>query len=236
MTDDDNRARIAELEADNRRLKLLLDQKGAPGALRHRLRGTLALMRTIIRLSAPSATDVESYAARIADRIDTLARVQITIESHGKVDLQYLVAEELLAYRIAEDELAVIEGPAIALKPRAGRFFAIALHELAANAMEHGMLGAGKGKLLVHWSIAAVGGTPLVLFVWKEQGEAGVSPAGPPGFGSTALTRMLNYELDASTDLEYQPDGFRCAIEFPLTDRVGALTEPAEIGIRQNLS
>lgn len=231
MPDEEARARIAELEADNRRLRLLLDQRDAPAEVRHRLRGTIALMRMIVRLSVPSAGDVESYAAHITGRIEAMARAQLLADTHGKVDLQYLVAEELLTYRILEGDLASISGPAIDLKPRVAQILAIAVHELVVNAMEHGSLGAGAGRLDIDWTIAASAGNTVVHFVWKESGGC-MSPPGPPGFGSRALTEMLSYELGARTNLAYEEDGLRCAIDFVLDDRVGTLAQPAEIEIR----
>ena len=45
-------ARLAHLEADNIRLRRLLDEAGAPDGLRHGLRDTLAMLRGVLRLSA----------------------------------------------------------------------------------------------------------------------------------------------------------------------------------------
>ena len=56
--------RIAELEADNRRLRRLLDQRDAPGELRHRLNSTLAMLRVIIRKSAETNRDLHAYASQ----------------------------------------------------------------------------------------------------------------------------------------------------------------------------
>ena len=44
MTEDDA-PRMADPEADNRRLRHLLEQRDAPDELRHRMRGTLAVLR-----------------------------------------------------------------------------------------------------------------------------------------------------------------------------------------------
>ncbi len=44
MTEDDAR-RMADPEADNRRLRHLLEQRDAPDELRHRMRSTLAVLR-----------------------------------------------------------------------------------------------------------------------------------------------------------------------------------------------
>jgi len=75
MAEDKTEAtRIAELEADNRRLRQLPDQRNAPGELRHRLRSTVAVLRTIIRRSAQTERDSEAYLGHLEDRLDALAR------------------------------------------------------------------------------------------------------------------------------------------------------------------
>src|SRR4051794_16919895 len=61
MTEETAQSRLAELEADNQRLRRLLDQKGAPSELRHRLRNALAMLRVIVRQSAETNRDIADY-------------------------------------------------------------------------------------------------------------------------------------------------------------------------------
>ena len=96
MAEDDIEAtRIAELEVDNRRLRRLLDQRNAPGELRHRLRNTVAMLRTIIRRSAETERDLEAYVGHLEDRLDTLVRAQAAADEHGSVELHKLLSDEL---------------------------------------------------------------------------------------------------------------------------------------------
>ena len=98
MTNETAAARIADLEADNHRLRGLLDKKDAPGELRHRLRSTLAMLRVIIRKSAETERSLEDYVAHLDDRVDALVRAQIAADGHGGIDLHALLADELLFY------------------------------------------------------------------------------------------------------------------------------------------
>jgi two-component sensor histidine kinase len=225
MIEDDPAARIAELEADNRRLRRLLDQRDAPGELRHRLQSTLAMLRVIIRKSAETERDLDAYVGHLEDRLDALARAQAAADSRASVDLHGLVADELHHYGATEGERAVLSGPLIQLQPRAGQVLALAVHELAVNAVEHGALGSNAGRVEVTWSVSEDDPDPALKLTWKELGLAGVTEASHHGFGTEVLTSTLAYELKAATEFAFEPDGLRCTIVFPLTARVGRLED-----------
>ena len=91
--------RIAELEADNRRLRRLLDQRDAPGELRHRLNSTLAMLRVIIRKSAETKRDLHAYASHLEDRVDAMARAQAAADSHGSVELHNILVRRCITAR-----------------------------------------------------------------------------------------------------------------------------------------
>lgn len=224
MSDETDAARIAELEDDNRRLRRLLDQRDAPGELRHRLRSTIGLLRSIIRMSADTGRDHASYVAHLQDRVDAISRAQALADQTGEVSLQTLLTDELLQYGVSEGERLLLSGPDMRLQPRAGQVFALAIHELAVNAVEHGALGADRGRVEVSWSVVEAGPERSVAFVWKELGAA-ARPAEPrhQGFGTEILTRMLPYELGAETQVGVAHDGWRCTVRFPAPERVGRI-------------
>lgn len=221
MTDDARR--LAELEADNQRLRRLLDRRDAPGELRHRLRHTLAMLRVIIRRSADTERDLGSYVGHLEDRLEALVRAQTTADEQGSIDVHKLLADELLHYGASEGERALLSGPGLELEPRAGQVFALAIHELAVNAIEHGALGSNAGRVEISWGIGGTDGDAVLTFVWKERDAAAVVEPLHQGFGYEVLTRTLAYELKAETSITFEPDGVRCSIRLPLTERVGRL-------------
>lgn len=223
MTSNIEPDRIAELEADNRRLRRLLDQRDAPGELRHRLHSTLAMLRVIIRKSAATNRDLNAYASHLEDRVDALARAQAAADDHGSVELHNLLADELLHYGAKEGEQATLSGPDVHLRPRAGQVLALAIHELAVNAIEHGALGAEGGRVDVTWHETSAA-APRLTIIWKERVSDGLAVRGPPGFGTEVLTSTIAYELNATADMAFETDGLRCSLSFPLTDWI---REPA---------
>uniref|UniRef100_E6VKH8 histidine kinase n=1 Tax=Rhodopseudomonas palustris (strain DX-1) TaxID=652103 RepID=E6VKH8_RHOPX len=224
MPNDDLPTRIAELEADNRRLRCLLDKRDAPGELRHRFRSTMAMLRTIVRKSAGTQRDLDSYVGHLEDRLDALMRAQAIADEQGAIDLHKLLADELLHYQARDGDRTTIAGPDLHLQPRAGQVVALAVHELAVNAVEHGALGNG-GTIDITWSVDGEGSDSILTFIWKETDTAIAGAPSHNGFGTEVLTRTLVYELRAETDLAFESDGLRCTIRFPLSGRIGRQLE-----------
>jgi two-component sensor histidine kinase len=213
----------AALRADNARLRRLLDEAGVPDGLRHGLRDTLAMLRAIVRRSADTAEDVEGYAAHLEGRLDAIGRARVAADAFGEVDLHALVADELMAHVVREGERASLAGPCVKLRPKAGQVLALAVHELVTNAIEHGTLGEGRGRVDVSWRVETGGAEPVVALVWKEAGGAGLAAPVRRGFGTAVLEGMLAHELDACAALAYEPDGLRCTVRIPIPARVGRL-------------
>ena len=91
---------------------------------------------------------------------------------------------------------------------------AMALHELATNALKHGALSAPGGRVAVACRTDPDGGANLVE--WVERG--GPLVAGPPGrsgFGLRLLGRGLASQTGMAADLRFEPDGLRCTLRLP---------------------
>lgn len=223
MTQDNQDARIAELEAENRRLRRFLDEKGLPAEQRHQVRNTLAMLRAIIRRSSETADNVETFAAHLDGRLDAIARVLSALMRSVPegVALHALIADELLAHLAREGDQVAISGPNLRLRPGAAEIIALAIHELTVNALEHGALMVPHGRIAVTWSVVPPAAGGQLTFVWTESGLENL-PAEPArrGFGSEVLERSLRYELKAETDLAYEPGGLRCTITLPLPPQI----------------
>ena len=164
MTDPrDPAERLAAVEADNARLRRLLDEAGVPDSLRHGMRNTMAMMRTVMHRSAESAADVETYVAHLDGRFGAVMRVQAATDAFGDANLHTLISDELMFHLVREGEQAMIAGPRVRLRPRAALVLALALHELTSNAVEHGSLALPQGRVSATWRIAeAEAGMPGV--------------------------------------------------------------------------
>ena len=194
--------------------------------LQHRVRNTLAVVRSITRRTAETSDTVEDYAMHLEGRIDAFARAQAmaTRAPDAGVDLEEFLREELLTLTVRDEEKARIDGPPVRLRAKTANSIGLAIHELATNALKYGALSGAGGHIDVIWRIDGTDGDRWLKLEWRESGVsvAGVAPR-RRGFGSELIERTLRYELDARTELQFTPGGIRCVIEIPLNDQASAI-------------
>jgi two-component system CheB/CheR fusion protein len=189
--------------------------------LQHRVRNTLGVVRSIVRRSAENSSTVEDYAAHLDGRLNAFARTQSLVvrDPESGVDLEYLVVEELHAYNAREGERVDVSGPTVRLQPKAAETIALAIHELATNAIKYGALSEPSGRIEIVWRIESADPVELV-FEWRENGGPSVAPPQRKGFGTELLERTLAFELNGRTTLTFSPSGVHCRIVVPLNRRV----------------
>nr|WP_246408469.1 CheR family methyltransferase [Microvirga lupini] len=193
--------------------------------LQHRVRNTLAVMRSITRRTAATSETVEDYAMHLEGRIEAFARSQAmaTRAPDAGVDLEEFVREELLSLAVRDEEKARIDGPPVRLRAKTADSIGLAIHELATNALKYGALSGDTGHIDVTWRIEGADGDRKLRLEWRESGVSVASRAPRRrGFGSELIERTLRYELDAETELQFTPGGIRCIIVLPLNDRSAA--------------
>jgi two-component sensor histidine kinase len=146
-----------------------------------------------------------------------LARVD-----HGTLDLREVVNMELEAHGDGYDKpgKVMIEGPSAMLPASSAQALALAIHELATNAIKYGALKQPEAKLGITWWVESSNGTGRrAVLRWRETGvhmpQGGERPV-HKGYGSELIERALPYQLKAQTSLEFGPDGVSCRIATPI--------------------
>jgi two-component system, chemotaxis family, CheB/CheR fusion protein len=204
--------RTAERENEERQRLLMAE-------LQHRVKNILAVVRSIASRTLENTDDLDDFSAHFDGRLQALARTQnvLTRTGSGRIDLEELVSEELLTHAPHEEGQVAIEGPQIDLKDRAAEIFALALHELATNAVKYGALAHPRGHIAVSWRVLRTAGGSRLSLEWRETGVPALNPSPARlGFGRDLIERGLPYELGAATSLEFLPGGVRCTIELPV--------------------
>jgi two-component sensor histidine kinase len=97
----------------------------------------------------------------------------------------------------------------------------MALHEMATNAAKYGALSTRRGSIGVSWQVSGDIEKSVEL-VWQEQGGPTVKAGASGGFGGRLIDHVIRYDLDGSTQINFDPSGVRCAIVFPVRSLVGA--------------
>jgi two-component sensor histidine kinase len=185
--------------------------------LQHRTRNLLAVVQSIARKTLAKNGGMDQFAEEFEGRLRALSRVQSLTESAGndRVSLRQLIDAELEAH--APDPARVtVAGPAVKLPASAAQTIALAVHELATNALKHGALGGGSGNLNVTWTADPPADPSRLVLEWVETQVRMQPETGRKGYGSELIERALPYQLQAKTSLKFGPDGVRCRIELPL--------------------
>lgn len=220
------RDRTPERKAEDRQRLLLAE-------LQHRVRNVLAVVRSVAARTADTSESIADFASHFEGRLATLARTQNVFSRTGEtsVELEELVRDEIVSLAAGGSTKVQVKGPPVRLRQGAAETFALALHELATNAVKYGALSQPKGKLSVNWRIFNTSAGRRLSLEWRESGVP-LMEADPPriGFGRDLIERGLPYELGAATSLEFERGGVRAVIELPITEKTAILdpdTPPA---------
>lgn len=221
VTDADGRVRrVGGIGQDITELKAALDdQQLLVAELQHRVRNTLAVVRSIVRRTAETSDTVDDFASHLDGRLNAFSRVQLVVtrDPLAGFDLAELISEELRACAAHEGEQFTLAGPPVRLQPKAAESIGLAIHELATNAVKHGAFTVDRGRIDVCWSKESTDSGAWLSLGWKESGMSG-HPVEQKreGFGTLLLQQTLQYDLGAKVTRLFEPSGFRCEIAFPL--------------------
>jgi two-component sensor histidine kinase len=204
--------------------ELQTDQEVMVAELQHRTRNIIAVIRSLSAKTLDSSATLAEFSEAFGHRLAAVARVQGLLSrlgEHERVTFDTLLEVELAAHAGDRDRIK-LEGPkGIRLRSRAIQTFALALHELATNAIKYGALAAPRGQLAIRWRLEDTASASPILFVeWVESGVENMPTDGAPargsGYGRELIERALPYQLKATTTYEMGADGVRCSIRAPI--------------------
>jgi PAS domain S-box-containing protein len=189
-------------------------EEGRELALRemaHRVQNLFAVVRAIAgRTFARDDPDAQTFQGRLS-ALSAAHEVLLAGETEGG-NLGYLIRRTIAAF--GEDERFVLEGPELQVGGKAARMLALAVHELATNALKHGALSNPEGHVEIAWGTENASHETFRL-IWRERGGPDVSPPGAVGFGTVLLERLVPRDLGGSVDLTYAAAGVECTIRWP---------------------
>jgi two-component sensor histidine kinase len=122
------------------------------------------------------------------------------------------IAEAVLAVHDGEGARVQLHGDEVALTPQLAVNLAIALHELATNAVKYGALSVPAGRVDLSWEQS----DGRLALTWRESGGPPVTEPKREGFGTRMIRRALASELRGPVTLEFPPEGLVCRIDAPL--------------------
>ncbi len=183
--------------------------------LLHRVKNSVAVIQSLVRLTAPRARNLDEFVASLSGRLSAMAAAHdLLSEMHWRgADLGELVAKQLAHYLSGSDKRLRMQGPAVRLPQQFAVPLALALHELATNAAKHGSLSTPEGRVDLSWTYAR-GPRDKLRLEWRESGGPPVTHPTSAGFGSTLIERGMP---GAKVERRFDPRGVTCTIELDVT-------------------
>jgi PAS domain S-box-containing protein len=198
--------------------------------LQHRTRNLMAVVTSVTDRTLASTPSLDAFRASIQSRLGLISRASgllSRLEGDARVTFDELLQAVLWGHGIdpaAAGQVRLTGPAAVRLRSSSVQTLALALHELAGDALRHGALSVPGGHLSVAWAIAGGdNGQRRLAIDWTEAAEPRAGDPLPAQaerdrqFGRELVERALPYQLNAVTRYEPSPAGLRCHISLPLS-------------------
>jgi two-component sensor histidine kinase len=212
-------ADITEQKHAEERKNLLLDE------MRHRARNFAAVIEGIGRQSLPPTDEATAkffgtFMGRLRALLD--AGDAILASDARTADLVVVAERTLAPFMHSAEPQITISGSSLELSETLAGGLALALHELATNALKYGALLVPDGKVTLCWTInRATDETQQIDLEWKERSGVGIAAPERAGFGSRVIHHAVPHEAKGKVKVDFEPDGVRCRIQFVLPAKTG---------------
>jgi PAS domain S-box-containing protein len=193
--------------------------------LAHRFKNCLAVVNSIVSLSARDAKTVDTFRDALQGRLRAIASTQDVLLEDGATGaaLTQLLEAELKPYARGDELRISLDGPAVTVPAHSALRLTLALHELATNAAKYGALSKPGGSLEISWRAQEQRGGSVLVLDWKEAGGPPVKPRRRRGFGSDLIERCLG---SSNVHLSFHGNGLEAEVKLPLSQ--GGWTETSK--------
>lgn len=201
------RAEVEHRKRSEERQQMLVDE------LNHRVKNMLATVQSVARQSLGSS-ELRGPARDFEERLMALAWAYeiLTRERWSGASLREVIQRTMAPHMDRAANRLALDGPELWLTPNRALSLALAMHELATNAVKYGALSAAAGRVGVRWHVRDRPGTRRLELEWRESGGPPVTPPLRRGFGSRLIERSLSRELDGEVTLDFEPTGLVCRV------------------------
>ena len=193
---------ITERRERERQQSLLLSE------MNHRIRNTLATVQALATQTMRGAPPEERAA--FGARLQTLARAHdlLTLERWNRTTVRDVIQRVLQPFEEQHRDRLTISGvEEAALEAGKAMMLAMALHELATNAIKYGALSAPLGRIAITWDRVVDRPGDRIRVHWRESGGPSVTSTQRQGFG----TRLIAL---SGGSIAFEPEGIACTLEL----------------------
>jgi two-component sensor histidine kinase len=203
--------------------------------LSHRVKNTLASVRSIAAQTLRNTSTFEAFKDAFEGRLKALALAHglLTESGWNEAELGDLIRQTVLPYVTTRAGRVHLSGPRTYLPPRQVVTMMLIMHELAVNAAKYGALSTDSGQVAIEWAIDREGSEQVLRLRWTESGGPPVRVPERKGFGTALIERSIAHELDGHASLDYRPEGLLCELQLPLRGSAADLLCEAESSAEQ---
>lgn len=203
---------ISERKHYERHRELLIQE------LNHRVKNTLASVQALAAQTF-RGSGMQDAVATFEARLLAMSRAHdvLTRQSWQGAGIREVVGNAVATWAGKTGERAKFDGPELRLRPAVALALAMALHELATNAVKYGALSNKRGKVSIEWTVTREPQAGFRLR-WLEQGGPPAHAPARRGFGSRLIEYGLARDLGGTVDLSFKPAGVECTIEAPIEE------------------
>ena len=185
-------------------------QKLLLAELEHRIKNILATVTAIASRTLSGTSNIGDAKRELTHRFQALGRAHdLAIGANWKALKLREVLQSALQ-PLSGDERLTWDGPDCQTTARQGLTMALALHELATNALKYGSLSSDRGAVSITWTVDEYG---ALIFVWRESGGPKVTPPERQGFGTLLIRTALAQDFQGAVQLDYPQSGVVCTLK-----------------------
>lgn len=181
--------------------------------LEHRIKNILA---TVSAIASQTLRDTDLVTARAVfdQRLQALGRAH-DILNRTRWTAASLEAVVLAALAPFPCDRVEIAGPDLPIGPRRALSLALAVNELATNALKYGAFSQDGGRVTIGWWRSETSAGPQLTLTWREMGGPLVVEPQRRGFGRFLLERVLAADFNGEVRINFSPDGVMCHLTAP---------------------
>lgn len=186
-----------------RKLQLLNDELG------HRIKNMLTVVSAIINQTLQSHSGDEAHQ-HLRQRIGVLAEAQTLLSASDRLeaDIGKVIDQALAPFRSGMKRFR-IAGPKVQISTRQALTLALAINELATNALKYGALSNAEGTVDLSWVAGMPHSSDAFILIWLENGGPPVVPRRGKGFGSLIIEDVLAQDFMGDSLIRHDLAGIR---------------------------
>ncbi len=186
--------------------------------LQHRIKNILATVSAIASQTLRSG-DLEAARENFMSRLKALSEAHniLTGTRWTEASLRTVLEASLAPHNVAGR--VALDGEDFPLNPRMALSMALAVNELATNAVKYGSLSNDRGRVEVGWRVAGeANGGPELVWNWRESGGPEVTVPTRRGFGSVLIERVLGADFGGTVTVDFAPMGVVTELRVPVAN------------------